>query len=108
MTNQASRISLDELPKILEKSNNLGLIGRYLSSLEEFTSFFLSVQQLLRPDGLCQRGDQELPYASKHVRKRAAFEASRARNKILHEQNLCKSYMAPFDNIIQTVSRRQN
>ena len=38
---------LHELPYILEKSNRLARIDRYLSGLEEFLSFFISVRQHL-------------------------------------------------------------
>ncbi|KAF2180473.1 hypothetical protein K469DRAFT_271607 [Zopfia rhizophila CBS 207.26] len=92
---------LDELPGILEQSNNLARISRYLSRLEEFISFFLSVQELLQPDELRSPSHDAAPYCSNHVKKRAKFEAERARQKVFHEQNLCKSYIAPFDNLIQ-------
>ena len=101
---QMSRVPrLDQLPGILEKANRLAHISRYLSRLEEFTSFFLSVQELLKAESAGSLPHIVAPYNLEQVRLRAKFEAERARQKILHQQNLCKSFIAPFDNLIQIV-----
>ena len=96
---------LDDLPFILEKSNRLARIDRYLAGLEEFQSFFLSVQQLLAPEpGLNTRKDDPT-FRSAETKKSAQFEASRAREKIQQEQRLCQTYMRQYDALVQLVSQ---
>ncbi|KAL8691226.1 MAG: hypothetical protein Q9218_003502 [Villophora microphyllina] len=89
---------LDDLPVILEKSNRLARIDRYLSTLEEFASFFLSVQQLL-PPGVTPESQQA--FQSRQNRECGSLEASRAREKIQHEQRLCQTYLKQFDTLVQ-------
>ena len=96
---------LDDLPFILEKSNRLARIDRYLAGLEEFQSFFLSVQEFLcppRPDPGTS-GDSPA-FCSETTKKSACFEASRAREKIQQEQRLCQTYMRQYDALVQLVS----
>lgn len=84
---------LEDLPFILEKSNRLACIDRYLAGLEEFQSFFLSVQQLQTPEPVLVSGDNNPAFRSPRNKKFAQFEASRAREKIQQEQRLCQTYM---------------
>lgn len=96
---------LDDLPFILEKSNRLARIDRYLAGLEEFQSFFLSVQRLLAPEPIADASDDDDPaFRSARTKKSAQFEASRAREKIRQEQRLCQTYMRQYDALVQLVS----
>lgn len=104
--NQLNNVpKLGDLPFILEKSNRLARIDRYLAGLEEFQSFFLSVQQLLASEPSPDAGDDDPAFRSTRTRKSARFEASRAREKIQQEQRLCQTYMRQYDALIQLVSR---
>ena len=96
---------LDDLPSILEKSNRLARIDRYLAGLEEFQSFFLSVQQLQVSEPISTAMDDEPAFRSARTTKSAFFEASRAREKIQQEQRLCQTYMRQYDALVQLVSR---
>ena len=96
---------LDDLPGILEKSNRLARIDRYLAGLEEFQSFFLSVQNLLVPEPTSVAMDGEPAFRSARTKNSAFFEASRAREKIQQEQRLCQTYMRQYDALVQLVSR---
>lgn len=95
---------LDDLPAILEKSNQLARIDRYLSSLEEFSSFFVSAQHLRRPVSAPETGAQEHAFRSQENKVYADFEATRAREKIRQEQRLCQTYMRQYDALVQLVS----
>lgn len=96
---------LDGLPFILEKSNRLARIDRYLSSLEELQSFFASVRQFL-PAEFDREMTVEVPaFRSAEANKLATFEALRAREKIQQEQRLCQTYMRQYDTLVQLVSR---
>lgn len=95
---------LDDLPSILEKSNRLARIDRYLAGLEEFQSFFLSVQQLLAPESISNASDDDSAFNSASTKKSAHFEALRAREKIQQEQRLCHTYMRQYDALVQLVS----
>lgn len=91
------------LPAILEKANRLSRIDRYLSSLEEFSSFFISVH------GLFHAPVKPMPqtssaFLSERVAALRKLESKKAKNKILHEQRLCKTYMKQFDTLVQMVS----
>ena len=96
---------IDDLPFILEKSNRLARIDRYLAGLEEFHSFFLSVQQLLAQFPDPSASDDDPLFRSTRNKKSAHFEASRAREKIQQEQRLCKTYMRQYDAQVQLVSQ---
>ena len=96
---------LGDLPIILEKANRLARIDRYLSSLEEFASFFLSVQQLHLSEPASNKKTYSPAFRSHRVMEAAKFEASRARNKISHEQKLCSTYMKQFETLVQMVSQ---
>ena len=95
---------LDDLPFVLEKSNRLARIDRYLAGLEEFQSFFLSVQQLLGPQPDSTASSDSPAFCSAKTKKSAHFEASRAREKIEQEQRLCQTYMRQYDALVQLVS----
>lgn len=94
---------LDDLPLILEKATRLARIDRYLSSLEEFASFFLSVQHLPLSGQVPEDLLQSPVFRSSSVSRTAKFEASRARSKISHEQRLCRTYMNQFQTLIQLI-----
>ncbi|KAL9632049.1 MAG: hypothetical protein Q9164_005549 [Protoblastenia rupestris] len=97
---------LRDLPVILEKSNNLARIDRYLSTIEEFVSFFTAVRQSRSVDAV-QNHSNEIPQASSHSPSSTAsaiFEAFRAREKVQYEQKLCRTYMKQYDALIQVVS----
>lgn len=94
---------LDDLPFILEKSNRLARIDRYLAGLEEFQSFFLSVQQMLAPNPVSNASDSDPTFRSARTKKSAQFEASRAREKIQQELRLCQTYMRQYDALVQLV-----
>lgn len=96
---------LDGLPFILEKSNRLARIDRYLSGLEELQSFFSSVRQLLPAEPSCEIPVDVPAFRSSQMRKLATFEASRAREKIQQEQRLCQTYMRQYDTLVQLVSK---
>lgn len=97
---------IDGLPAILEKANRLSRIDRYLSSLEELSSFFRSVHCLFEAEsGSFQPAPQaSSSFLSKRVVVLRKLEAEKVRNKILHEQRLCKTYMKQFDTLVQMVS----
>ena len=95
---------LNDLPEILEKSNRLARIDRYLSGLEEFQSFFSSVRQLLSVEAAPETGNNQLGFRSTDVTKSADFEAERAQEKIQQEQRLCQTYMRQYDTLVQLVS----
>ena len=95
---------LDDLPFILEKSNRLARIHRYLAGLEEFQSFTLSVQQSLASEPGSNASGDDLTFRSAKTKKSAQFEASRAREKIQQEQKLCQTYMRQYDALVQLVS----
>ena len=95
---------LNELPNILEKSDRLARIDRYISGLEEFLSFFLSVRQHL-PVQQMPVMDLDAPaFRSLEVTSSASLEAVRAREKIQQEQRLCQTYMRQYDTLVQLVS----
>ena len=94
---------LDDLPSILEKSNRLARMDRYLAGLEEFQSFFLSVQQLLAPEPDLNASEDDPTFRSARTKKSAQFEASRAREKIQQLQRLCQTYMRQYDALVQLV-----
>lgn len=95
--------NLDDLPMILEKTTRLARIDRYLFSLEEFASFFSSVQQLPLSEPAPENLLHSPVFRSHRVSQSAKFEASRAQNKISHEQKLCQTYMKQFETLIQLV-----
>ena len=95
---------LNDLPEILEKSNRLARIDRYLSGLEEFQSFFSSVRQLFSAEAAPETGDNQIGFRSTDVTKSADFEAARAQEKIQQEQRLCQTYMRQYDTLVQLVS----
>ena len=92
---------MGELPFILEKANRLARIDRYLSGVEEFAFFFVSVQQM--PSAVS--GKANLRVGSPSLTKdMAKFEASRMLAKIEHEQKLCQKYQKQFETLVQMVS----
>ena len=93
---------LDNLPNILEKATRLSQIDRYLSRLEEFLSFFLSVWRLSQGN---KNGDETdtPPYRSHRFKVCAELEASRTQNKVFQVQRFCQTYIKQFENLVQTV-----
>ena len=96
---------LKELPTILEKSNRLARIDRYLSGLEEFLSFFLSVRQHLPVQQTPVRDVDAPAFRTIEVTNSASLEAVRAHEKIQQEQRLCQTYMRQYDTLVQLVSQ---
>lgn len=80
-------------------------MDRYLAGLEEFQSFFLSVQRSLASEHDSNASEYEPTFRSARTKKSAQFEASRAREKIQQEQRLCQTYMRQYDALVQLVSR---
>lgn len=96
---------IDGLPGILEKANRLSRIDRYLSSLEELSSFFRSVHDLFEAEsGFSKLTPQaSSSFLSKRVILLRKLEAEKMKNKILHEQRLCETYTKQFDTLVQMV-----
>ena len=95
---------LNELPKILETSNRLARIDRYLSGLEEFLSFFLSVRQHFPVQQMPLMDVNAPAFRTVEVTNSASLEAVRAHEKIQQEQRLCQTYMRQYDTLVQLVS----
>ena len=95
---------LDDLPTILERSNRLARIDRYLSSTEEFLTFFLSVRQLQLSSVISSTEAIPPTFRSRENLLSAEFESTRAREKILQEQKLCQTYIKQYDTLVQLVS----
>ncbi|KAL8980946.1 MAG: hypothetical protein Q9205_004118 [Flavoplaca limonia] len=95
---------LDDLPLILEKSNRLARVDRYLSSLEEIVAFFTSVRQELSLESTRPWNAPAVPCLTRDVILSANLEVSRAQRKIEHERRLCKTYLRQFDTLVQLVS----
>ena len=98
---------MNDLPGILEKSDTLARIDRYLSSLEELASFFISVHRILLVDETHAYRADTPRFRSKPITELAKFEASRLQRKVLYEQRLCQTSMKQFDNLVQMVSRNR-
>ena len=94
---------LNDLPEILEKSNRLARIDRYLSGLKEFLSFFSSVRHLLPVEASPEKAADQPAFRLMTVTKSAEFEASRAQDKVQQEQRLCQTYMRQYDTLVQLV-----
>ena len=94
---------LEDLPDILAKNNKLTRIDRYLFSLEELLSFFLSVHQLqISSDGT---SEEEKIVSDDGVRfhRLAKLEASRAQSKIRGVHQICQTYMNQYETRLQLV-----
>ena len=83
------------------------MIDRYLSSLEEFSSFLLLVQQTLRTEHRIEvaigESPESLPFNSTWLQERRNLEATRTQSKIQRQQKLCASFSLQFEALIQTV-----
>jgi hypothetical protein len=100
---------MDDLPFLLEKANHLARLDRYISGLEEFSSFFVSVRsfQHNRDPGLCranQDPDSTQTYRSRNIRERASLESSLAQQKIVRAQRLCSTFLRQYESLVQMVS----
>lgn len=100
---------MDDLPFLLEKANHLARIDRYISGLEEFSSFFVAVRsfQHNRDPGLCRVApdpDSTQTYRSRNTRERASLESSLAQQKILRAQRLCSTFLRQYESLVQMVS----
>lgn len=90
---------------ILEQSDRLARTDRYLSSLEEFATFFVAVRQEFTVEkSALENLPTPLPCLSKINVQSANLEASRCQRKIEHEQRPCKTYLRQFDTLVQLVS----
>ncbi|KAG8528423.1 uncharacterized protein KY384_007341 [Bacidia gigantensis] len=85
-----------DLPSLLEKSNNLARIDRYLASLEESVSFLAAARQ-----SLSQAPTTSQPILS--LDSLADFETARARERLLHQQKLCRTYVKQYEALTQMV-----
>lgn len=110
---QSARVpQLQSLPSILEKSNKILLIDRYLSSLEEFSSFLLLYQKTIRNEAesyrLSERSKgkaaESRSYKSTWLRERTALEAARTQSKIQRQQKLCANFSTQFEALINMVN----
>jgi hypothetical protein len=105
---------MDDLPLLLQKANHLARIDRYISGLEEFSSFFISVRsfQHNRDPGLCRVTPDPVPdstqaYRSRDTRERASLESSLAQQKIVRAQKLCSTFLRQYESLVQMVSMRR-
>lgn len=89
---------------IVEKLNNLALIERYLSGLEEFAVFFQSVQKIIGPAQHMDLLAPERYFNIPETRNRAQLQAVQTKNKIAQQQKLCRIYVNQFESLIQMVS----
>ena len=106
---QASIPRMDDLPFLLEKANHLAKIDRYLSGLDEFSSFFVSVRSFQNNQDPSLSGnfsalDSTQRYRSRNIRERASLESSLARQKILRAQKLCSTFIRQYESLVQMVS----
>lgn len=82
-------------------------MSRYLSSLDEFVSFFLSVKQLFPLEQVPDTATDRPAFRSTRVGQFAQLEVSRAQLKIQYQQRLCETYSRQFESLVQLVSTRQ-
>jgi hypothetical protein len=106
---QATIPRMDDLPFLLEKANHLARLDRYISGLDEFSAFFVSVRsfQHNRDPSLCSTtSDSETtqPYRSRNIRERATLESSLAQQKIVRAQRLCSTFLRQYESLVQMVS----
>lgn len=87
---------------MLEKSNKLVCTDKYLSNLEESTSFFISVQQAVQTEHISNETITQ-PYHTLYIKSWARLEFSWTQTKIQYEQRLCRTYMEQFDTTMQMV-----
>ena len=80
------------------------MIDRYLSTLDEHTSFFRSVHRLLPLEEATRSRVQTAAFLSKSTMQATQLEVERTREKIEYGQRLCKTYMRQYDTLIQMVS----
>ena len=95
---------LQDLPILLERSNNLTRLDRYLSSLEEFVTFFTSVHGMIHGEQAEKDSTETpLPFRTPRLRQRAKLEATWALNKVQRQQKLCSTYIKHFETLVQMV-----
>ena len=105
---QSSQIpQMKDLPIILEKSNRLHLIDRYLSSIEEFSSFLVLVQQTLHKEQSHEES-QEHAFGSRlytvtWLGQRRSLEAAMTQSKIQRQQKLCINLSLQLEALTQMV-----
>ena len=95
--------SMDSIPAIMEKSEHLTRVDRYLATLEEFVSFFVSVRRLCP---LCVDGSDTVH--ENHARPRSIqgytnLEAAQTESKIRRQQTLSKRYIRHFEMLLQVL-----
>jgi hypothetical protein len=106
---QACIPRMDDLPFLLEKANHLARIDRYISGLDEFSSFFVSVRsfQQNRDPNLSKTtsgSDPSQTYRSRNMRERASLESSLAQQKIVRAQRLCSTFLRQYESLVQMLS----
>lgn len=93
---------MDDLPAILAKTNKLARIERYLSSMDEMLSFFQRVRQLFAFEGAAtDREKSTLMFQHARAKIYADLESSKASDKTLYKQRLCKTYRRQFEHLVQ-------
>ena len=96
---------MDDLPSVLDKANNLARLDRYLSEIEEFSSFFEAVQKMSQAESIADdsvAATQQDPVLShRHLAHRASLERSRLEQKIRHSQRLSRTYLSQYESLIQ-------
>ena len=88
---------IDALPSVLEKASNLARLERYLSELEELTSFFEAVQKM----GQAENTVSNPNLSSYRLIHRTTLERSRLQQKILHSKRLSRTYLTQYKNLTQ-------
>ncbi|MCJ1341379.1 hypothetical protein MMC09_006675 [Bachmanniomyces sp. S44760] len=96
---------LRNISTILEKSNKILLMDRYLLSLEEFSSFLVLVQRTHQEEPtneVIQRRSSDISsFNLSWLRKRGNLEAAMTQNKIHRQQRLCASFSSQYEAFVQ-------
>ncbi|KAL9617024.1 MAG: hypothetical protein Q9160_008141, partial [Pyrenula sp. 1 TL-2023] len=99
--------SVNRLPTIQSKSNELARLNRYISSLEEIMDFVQMVKEMHFEEAKARHQTEEpfktsvLHFSHPIIQVRANFEERRARSKLHHQSRLCQTFIQPFDNLVQ-------
>lgn len=89
------------LPKLLEKVNRLAALEQYLCGLEETASFLIFVRQFAATEESRHGADALTLCASNKIQPWAELESSRANDKIIHQQRLCRTYRKQTESLLQ-------
>lgn len=100
---------MDELPYMLQQANNLAKMDRYISALDEFSSFFVSVrsfQQRTRGVVLLETSSEPASRETDrrhNIAERATLESCLAQQRIVRARKLCSTYMRQYESLVQMV-----